>query len=92
MWQVKLVVVDSVAAPFRSEQLQHQAVMLETIAMSLRRIAALGVAVVVMNHVVGTSAPGSEGIKPALGELPVLCLVDDGVLCVYHWHRGWRSG
>eukprot|EP00892_Ulva_mutabilis_P008609 jgi/Ulvmu1/611/UM001_0619.1 len=64
---VRLVVLDSIAAPFRSQQLQHQAVMLETIATSLRQIASLGVAVVVMNHVVGTIGQSSDGIKPALG-------------------------
>lgn len=81
LWQVKLLVVDSVAAPFRSQQLQHQAVMLETIATSLRQIASLGVAVVVVNHVVGTVGQGSPGIKPALGELPTMCYYA-GVLVV----------
>jgi Rad51 len=68
--QVKLVVIDSIAAPFRAvegHQFQHQAVMLTTIARMLRRIAALGVAVVVTNHVVGGRSSSAEDLKPALG-------------------------
>lgn len=79
---MKLVVVDSVAAPFRSQQLQHQAVMLETIATSLRQIAGLGVAVVVMNHVVGTAGQGSEGVKPALGERDCVTIVSHTHVCL----------
>ena len=68
--QVKAVVVDSIAAPFRAVegmQWQHQAVMLATVGRMLRRIAARGVAVVVLNQVVGGASGGSDDLKPALG-------------------------
>lgn len=68
--QVKAVVVDSVAAPFRAVegmQWQHQPVMLATIGRMLRRIAARGIIVVVLNQVVGGATGGNSDIKPALG-------------------------
>lgn len=71
MLQVKAVVVDSVAAPFRAVegiQFQHQPVMLATIARMLRKIAARGIMVVVLNQVVGGPTGGNNDVKPALGK------------------------
>lgn len=70
LWvQVKLVVVDSVAFPFRMQQVawQQQVVMLAALAQALRRVAAHGVAVVATNQVTGFSANAFDDVKPALG-------------------------
>jgi RecA/RadA recombinase len=70
MLQVKAVVVDSTAAPFRAVegmQWQHQPVMLANVGRMLRRIAAQGIIVVVLNQVVGGASGGNSDVKPALG-------------------------
>jgi Rad51 len=67
--QVRLVLVDSVAFPFRMHHVEwaKQVVLLSETAAALRRLAARGVAVVVTNQVTGYSANAFEDLKPALG-------------------------
>lgn len=82
---MKAVVVDSVAAPFRGVegmQWKHQPVMLATIGRMLHRIAARGIAVVVLNQVVGGATSNSSDVKPALGTGPVLSMLSWNIKCI----------
>jgi hypothetical protein len=91
--QVKAVVVDSIAAPFRmveGMQWQHQPVMLVTIGKMLRMIAARGIIVVVLNQVVGGATGGNEDIKPALGAVGyTISWIAGLTMCIHvtciHW-------
>jgi hypothetical protein len=67
--QIKLVLVDSVAFPFRMHDVdwRQQAVLLRELAAALRRVAARSIAVVTTNQVTGFSANAFDDLKPALG-------------------------
>ena len=67
--QVRLVLVDSIAFPFRMHRVEwrQQMVFLHELASALRRIAARGIAVVAMNQVTGYSANAFDELQPALG-------------------------
>lgn len=68
--KVKVLVVDSVAFLFRMNQYPRnkQACMLHSMFTALRRIAAKGVAVVLINQVTGYSSSVSDDVAPALGD------------------------
>lgn len=67
--QVRLVLIDSVAFPFRMHRVEwrQQIVLLHELAAAARRIAARGIAVVATNQVTGYSANAFDDLQPALG-------------------------
>lgn len=70
--QVKAVIVDSVAFVFRfqSAPAAKRVCMIHTMMSSLRRLTALGVAVVIINQVTGFTGSSSDEFAPALGTSP----------------------
>jgi RecA/RadA recombinase len=75
--QVKAVVIDSVAFVFRfhSAPASKRACMIHTMMSSLRRLAALGVAVIIINQVTGYTGSSSDDFAPALGALTVCSML-----------------
>jgi Rad51 len=67
--QISLLVVDSIAFPFRMQQTTYkqQVVLLKMMARLLRKIASAGVAVLLVNQVSGYVQRGHEAVRPALG-------------------------
>ena len=67
--QMRLLLVDSVAFPFRMHPMEwrHKVVVLASLAAALRRIAARGVAVLTVNQVTGYSSAAYDDVQPALG-------------------------
>lgn len=70
--QVKVVVIDSVAFVFRFHRAaaSKRVCMVHTMMSSLRRLAALGVAIIIVNQVTGFTGSSSDEFAPALGMYP----------------------
>ena len=67
--QLRCVVVDSVAYPFRMCRLEwrQKVVLMAEVAAALRRVAACGIAVLSINQVTGFSSNAFDDLQPALG-------------------------